>query len=219
MLTNASATTDPVTSQLGTSVGGWARANGTSSTAALDIPVAARAGPEISPIFTWENTCEPAKEIAASTSTPIPTNVDRSGSGCSPAITPTPTRPSTKPTRRQPVTRSDGTTMAAMATTKMGMVATVTAAIPESTRFSLQATRVNGIALSTPMTTPGPAARRSSCAPAATPDRQRTKATMTGAAIHSRMSAIVAGSSSRTATRMNMNCDPTAVAPIVSRRT
>ena len=102
-------------------------------------------------ISRWPQRLPTAYETEATTTASVPATPHQPPSGCTPASTPTPTRPSRKPASRSPRTVSLGLKRIASRTTKIGSEAFAIAATPESMWRSPQAISVNGIA---PLTTP-----------------------------------------------------------------
>ncbi len=83
-------------------------------------------------ISRWPQRLPTAYETDATTTASVPATPHQPPCGCTPASTPTPTRPTRKPTSRSPRTVSLGLKRIASSTTKIGIEAFAIAATPES---------------------------------------------------------------------------------------
>ena len=152
-----------------------------------------------------------AKE--ATTTAIVPANPHQPPSGRTPARMATPAMPSRIPNRRRPVDFSAGRKWMARAATKIGTVALAIAATPESTFVSPQAMSVNGTAvLTAPSTIAGFMIFRISLQALCQPWRAMRSPTSGIADKASRKPIVVVGSSSSTATLMNMKEEPQSAA-------
>src|SRR5580765_3476654 len=129
--------------------------------------------------------------------------------GCAPIRKTTPRKPTTTPISRAPPMRSLRLKPKASSAVKSGVEAWRTAARPESSRSSPHASSQKGIdALNSASTTSGRAKRRNSVKSRRHPIMKGTAGRSVSVPTNTRPKTTTPGSSSRTATLMNMNDEP-----------
>ncbi len=179
----------------GIDVGAWRRANGSRVIVAAVIAPVASTGPGVPDTLRWPITFPLAYASDESTTARVPAMAHQPPSGWPPASTPTPTRPSPKPSSWPRESGSWGRKRRPRTIVKSGTVDCAMAAIPESMCFSPHATSQNGTAFAiAPITSHWRHEARSSRSARVQPNDRTTYASSTAAAMPARAHIIGAGS-------------------------